>query len=127
MSGTRCVHGLDSRFCAVCNGTSKTSRPRGAIGSATLPEILAFLNAAQVRATYRAVGDVIGVSPIAMGRTLGLRTVEASWIVSAETGLPTGYSKDELHPSLRQTDEIINSGTGLVIRMAAWTAKSAKL
>jgi hypothetical protein len=126
MAGNRCVHGIDDRFCAVCNRTSKTSRPRGAIGSATLPEILAFLNAAQLRATYRAVGDLIGVSPIAMGRTLGPHTVEASWIVSAATGLPTDYGKDEMHPSLLRTDEIIDSGTGLVMRMAAWKAKREK-
>jgi hypothetical protein len=122
MTGNRCVHGIDSRFCAVCNRTSKTSRPRGAIGSATLPEILAFLNAEQVRATYGAVGELLGVIPRAMGARLGPHTVEASWIVSAETGLPTDYSQGEMHPSLRRRDEIIDSGTGLVMRMTAWKA-----
>jgi hypothetical protein len=122
MAGTRCVHGIDSRFCAVCNRTSQKSRPRGAIGSATLPEILAFLNAEQIRATYLAVGEVIGVSPIAMGRTLGPHSIEASWIVSAETGRPTGYSGDDMHPSLLRLDEIIRSGTELVMRMTAWKA-----
>jgi hypothetical protein len=124
MKGNRCVHGIDDRFCAVCNRTSKTSRPRGAIGSATLPEILAFLNAAELRATSRAVGDLIGVSPIAMGRALGPHTVEASWIVSAATGLPTDYRKDEMHPSLLRTDEIIDTGTGLIMRMTAWKAQA---
>ena len=49
MAGTRCVHGIDSRFCAVCNRTSKTSRPFSAIGSVTLPEIQEFLKAEQAR------------------------------------------------------------------------------
>jgi hypothetical protein len=123
MSNVRCVHGIDSRFCAVCNRTGKTSRPRVAIGSATLPEIVAFLNAEQVRATYRAVGDVIGVSPIAMNRTLGPHTVEASWIVSAATGLPSEYGTDDMHPSLLRTDEIIDSGAALIMRITAWRAK----
>jgi hypothetical protein len=52
---TRCIHGLDSRFCANCNRPSAFSAPRQAIGSATLSEVLAFLNAAQVRATELAL------------------------------------------------------------------------
>src|SRR4051812_36758171 len=123
MAGTRCVHGIDSRFCAVCNKVSAFGRPRGAIGSATLPEILEFLNAEQVRATYGAVGELLGVIPRAMGSRLGPHTQERSWIVNGETGLPTDYSQSEIHPSLRRRNEIIDSGTGLVMRMTAWKAK----
>jgi hypothetical protein len=116
----KCVHGIDSRFCAVCNRTSKASRPRGAIGSATLPEILEFLNAEQVRATYSAVGELLGIIPRAMGTQLGPHTPERSWIVSAGTGLPTDYSPDEMHPLLEQSDEIISSGIALAMRLSAW-------
>ena len=126
MTDNRCIHGLDSRFCAACNNRSASDRPRGAIGSATLPEILEFLNAAEVRATYRAVGELLGVIPRAMGARLGPHTQERSWIVNAETGLPTDYHKDEMHPSLLRTDEIISSGTGLIMRMTAWKADRAK-
>jgi len=118
-----CIHGLDSRFCAVCNRTSNAGRPRGAIGSATLPEILEFLNAEQVRATYGAVGELLGIVPRAMGTQLGPRTVERSWIVSAGTGLPADYSQEEMHPSLLRTDEIIGSGIALAMRLSAWKAK----
>jgi hypothetical protein len=97
-AGQRCVHGLDSRFCAVCNRTSKVSRPRGAIGSATLPEILEFLNAEQVRATYGAVGDVLSVAPRALVGQLGDRIAE-----DGETN-------------------VISSGLELVMRMTAWKA-----
>ena len=121
-TGVRCVHGIDSRFCAVCNRTSKASRPRGAIGSATLPEILEFLNAEQVRATYGAVGELLGIIPRAMGTQLGPHTVERSWIVSAGTGLPSDYSHDEMHPSLQRTDEVIGSGIALAMRLSAWKA-----
>jgi len=122
MTDNRCIHGLDSRFCAACNNRSASDRPRGAIGSATLPEILEFLNAAEVRATSRAVGELLGVIPRAMGARLGPHTQERSWIVNAETGLPTDYRKDEMHPSLFRTDEIISSGTGLIMRMNSLTA-----
>jgi hypothetical protein len=122
MTTLRCVHGIDSRFCAVCNRTSKASIPRGAIGSATLAEIVAFLNAEQVRATYAAVGELLGIIPRAMGTQLGPHSVERSWIVSAGTGLPTDYGRDEMHPSLLRTDDIIRSGTELVMRMTAWQA-----
>jgi hypothetical protein len=123
MTTTRCIHGMDSRFCAVCNRTSKASRPRGAIGSATLPEILEFLNAEQIRATYGAVGELLGIIPRAMGTQLGPHTAERSWIVSAGTGLPTDYSRDDMHPALLSKDEIIGSGIALAMRLSAWKAK----
>jgi hypothetical protein len=126
MAGVRCVHGLDSRFCAVCNRTSKAGRPRGAIGSVDLPEILRFLNEEQVRATYGAVGEALGVMPRAMGARLGPHTQERSWIVNADTGLPTDYSKEETHPSLFRCEDIISSGTELVMRMTAWKAEQQK-
>jgi hypothetical protein len=124
MTGQRCVHGLDSRFCAVCNKVSAFGRPRGAIGSATLPEILDFLNAEHVRATYGAVGELLGVIPRAMGAQLGPHTPQRSWIVNAETGMPTDYSKEDIHPSLFERPETISSGVQLAMRMSAWKARS---
>ena len=126
MTDNRCIHGLDSRFCAVCNKVSVFGRPRGAIGTVDLPEILRFLNEEQVRATYGAVGEVLGVIPRAMGARLGPHTHERSWIVSAETGLPTDYTRDDMHPSLFRVDEIISSGMELVMRMTAWKASRDK-
>jgi hypothetical protein len=123
MTDNRCIHGLDSRFCAACNKKSTADRPRGAIGSVDLPEILRFLNEEQVRVTYGAVGEVLGVIPRAMGTRLGPHTRERSWIVSADTGLPTGYSQDDMHPSLFRANEIISSGTELVMRMTSWKAQ----
>ena len=119
----KCVHGIDSRFCAVCNRVSRTVRPADAIGSVDLPEILRFLNAEEIRATYAAVGGVLGIIPKAMGAQLGPHSAERSWIVSAGTGLPTGYSEDDLHPSLRRRDEIIRSATELIMRMTAWKSR----
>jgi len=126
MTDNRCIHGLDRRFCAPCNKGGAASRPRGAIGGVDLPEILRFLNEEQVRVTYGAVGEVLGIIPRALGGRLGCRTPERSWIVNAETGLPTDYSKDEMHPSLFRTDDMISSGMELVMRMTAWKAERDK-
>ena len=97
-TGVRCVHGIDSRFCAVCNRTSKASRPRGAIGSATLPEILEFLNAEQVRAAPRAIAEVLGVDSRTLAAHIGADTTE-------DGAVP-----------------IISSGTELLMRLTAWKA-----
>jgi hypothetical protein len=126
MTDNRCIHGLDSRFCAACNKKSMAHRPRGAIGSVDLPEILRFLNEEQVRVTYGAVGEVLGVIPRAMGARLGPHTRERSWIVSADTGLSTGYRQDDMHPSLFRASEIISSGTELVMRMTSWKTRQDK-
>jgi alkylated DNA nucleotide flippase Atl1 len=120
MTEMRCVHGIDSRFCAVCNKVSAFGRPRAAIGSATLAEILEFLNAEQVRATYGAVAALLGVIPRGMGAQLGPHTQERSWIVNADTGLPTDYSKEETHPLLQRKADVISSGMELAMRMTTW-------
>ena len=122
----QCVHGMDFRFCSLCNkptGAGRRGAPRGAVGDATLSEILTFLNDEQVRATYGAVAEVLGVSPRSMGVLLGPRTAEASWIVNASTGLPTDYSQHEMHPALLRSSDIITSGIALTLRLTAWKAK----
>jgi len=122
MPGSPCVHGMDSRFCAICNRTTGLRASRGSVGAASLPEILQFLNDQQVRATYGAVADVLGVIPLSMGALLGPRSPEASWIVSAETGLPTGYAQGEMHTELLRKNDVITSGIALTLRLAAWKA-----
>ncbi len=82
-----------------------------------LGEIIRFLNQAKVRATYGAVARVLGVVPQSMGARLGPHTIEASWIVNAKTGWPTGYAADEIHPDLTSNPEIITTSEGLRRRM----------
>ena len=86
-SNPRCVHGIDSRFCAVCNKVSSFGRPRGAIGSATLPEILEFLDAEEVRATRGAVAEVLGISATALGDQLGHRGAERGDLEAISSGM----------------------------------------
>ena len=113
MTAVRCVHGMDSRLCSLCN------KPQSR--SPTLQDIIDFLGEQRIRATYRAVADVLGVTP-RMGSRLGDRRPEASWIVNADTGLPTGYQQHDMHPDLLRWSEIIRTGRELSMRMAIWKA-----
>ena len=78
----------------------------------TIETILEYLNAVPVRATYGAVGDVLGVRPQAVPRLLGARRPEASWIVSSSAGEPTGYPPDQVDPRLPGT-HVIRTGDEL--------------
>ena len=70
-------------------------------------EILCYLNAKRIRATYGAVGCVIGVPPQSVGRYLGEIRQEASWVVRKKDGQPTGYSARQKHPLLRCCQHVI--------------------
>ena len=113
-----CIHGIDSRFCAVCN--KQIAPPRRAIGNVSLEEILQFLNEEEVRATYGAVAEVLGLIARSIdGERLGPPRPSASWIVNSETGLPTHYSQDDWHPRLLSKAEIITNGRALLLRMSS--------
>lgn len=85
-----------------------------------LDEIVEFLNDDQTRATYGAVAGVLGVPPISLGARLGRRRIEASWIVSASSGLPTGYGEREMHPALLSKAEVITNADEFRRRFASW-------
>ena len=126
----RCKHGMDSRFCSLCNPASRprrrhTNAEARMSGSATheLQDIIRFLNDAQVRATYGAVAELVGGIARGIGArltTLYSRSPEASWVASAESGVPTGYAASERHPALLNKTEIISSGRELEQRIARW-------
>jgi hypothetical protein len=118
MSRQRCKHGLDPRFCSVCSATEP--RRAGASEGADLQEILQFLNECELRATYGAVAELLGVIPRRMGALLGGRRPYASWVVNAGDGWPTGYSADEVHQHLLRSAEIIDSGATLFHRLSEW-------
>ena len=80
-------------------------------------EVLAYLNEACVRCTYGAVADAVGIAPQSVGQYLGKRCKEASWVVSAKTGEPTGYTDTQKHPRLKESGFIIKSGRALLKRM----------
>lgn len=79
----------------------------------TLDQILVCLERERVRATYGAVGEVIGRSARNVGAALGNRRKRASWVVNAQTGEPTDYEPTEKHPDLYLTSRIIKTGKEL--------------
>ena len=81
----------------------------------TLDEILDCLNENRIRATYGAVGDVLGKPARVVGNMLGPRTPRASWVVSAEDHEPYGYGdgRNQAHPDLYHTEHVITSGREL--------------
>ena len=83
-------------------------------------EILEFLNEKRIRCTYTAVAEVIGTNAQSVSRYLGEMRPEASWVVSKETGTPTGYSENERHPDLLRTGTIILSGLELMNALDEW-------
>jgi hypothetical protein len=91
----RCIHGMDSRFCAVCNRNSGLGRPRAAIGAVTLADVERFLEEEDARATRRAVGDALGIGSAALQATASPRIVAAG-------------------------NDAIATGTALLMRMTAW-------
>ena len=124
MAATRCVHGMDSRFCAICNRTSRSGlRASPGASDTSLIDILHFLNEARLRATYGAVASVLGVPPRSMGAMLGVRRPEASWVVNSETGLPTDYEQVDMHPDLFTASTVIRTGHELTLRIALWRAE----
>ena len=90
-----------------------------------LGEILRFLSDAKTRATYGAVADIVGGIPQSIGGRLGARRVEASWVVNASSGMPTGYRQAQLHPDLISRTEIITSGSELQRRLSLWRSRAA--
>jgi hypothetical protein len=79
----------------------------------TLDDILDRLSRYQQRATYGAVGGVLGVIPIAVMQERP-RDARHSWVVSQETGIPTGYTLAERDPYLCDRNEILMEPAALL-------------
>ena len=60
--------------------------------------IISYFNKVKTRCTYGVVAEIIGTNSQSVGKHLGERRPEASWVVNASTGDPTGYSDSEKHP-----------------------------
>lgn len=80
-----------------------------------LRDIVCALSRHTQRATYAAVGGLVGrlARSVMSGQA---KSPDNSWVVSVKTGLPTGYEADEVHPKLQFIDEVISTPEDL----AAW-------
>ena len=63
-------------------------------------KILCELNKRKTRATYGAVGCILGVLPRHVGKYLGCRRPKASWVVRKDTEMPTCYKPCQLAEGL---------------------------
>jgi hypothetical protein len=74
----------------------------------SLDSILDQLNHFHQRATYGAVAAVVNSSPrsLMVGRD---RNPESSWIVSRQSGQPTGYADEQKHDALTERERILGS------------------
>ena len=84
----------------------------------TANQILDYLSTHRIRATYGAVGKVLGVPPRSVGKELGPRCHRASWVVSAATGKPSGYQPHQLDPALTPDTALIHTAADLLQRMS---------
>ena len=97
----------------VCGSAGRAEGKRCAnLPGMDIQTILDCLNSVAVRATYGAVGEVLGVRPQVLPRLLGARRPEASWVVNGTTGEPTGYAPEEVDPRLPGT-HVIRTGAEL--------------
>lgn len=75
-------------------------------------DIVDLLDRHRQRATYGAVGAIIGRPPryLMGGRP---RDYRHSWIVNRLTGLPTGYGPADMHPELLSRSEVLHTSQQL--------------
>ena len=66
------------------------------------------------RATYGAVASLLKRAPrnLMQGRS---RSVRDSWIVSGNTGLPTGYEPGQMDPEIKSREAVIRSANDLSV------------
>lgn len=83
-----------------------------------LEGVLMALNQRLQRATYAAVGGVVGLpaQSVMQGRQ---KAAMSSWVVSKKTHLPTGYAAGECHPKLTSNPHVIQTADEL----RAWLSK----
>ena len=63
-------------------------------------KILCELNKRKTRATYGAVGCILGVPARTVYHYLGCRRPKASWVVRQDTEMPSGYKRWQLAEGL---------------------------
>ena len=97
-------------------------------GIPTVEEILECLNYYRLRATYEAVGDVLGCGTRNVGRQLKEAHPRTSWVVDKNTRLPSdkAFPDDQpllRHPDLHRTDYVIESPEELRALITAYRVR----
>lgn len=86
----------------------------------SLDSIAAALAAARQRATYGAVAGILDRPPAYLMQGAP-RTPMFSWIVNAETLMPTGYEAEQMAADLKSSPDVIRSAAALEAWLSART------
>lgn len=91
-----------------------------ATASYTIDSIVDQLDRFHQRATYGAVASVVNRSPrnLMDKRSRGPRD---SWVVSRQSGMPTGYEPEQMHPEIQARETILSTREAL----ESWLANPA--
>ena len=108
----RCVANLDDLAIFL-----RSNRLAEQYRKVAIVRILQVLAERQLRATYGAVGGVIGVPPQIVGGHLGKRRPETSWVVSKKSGMPTGYTEREMHRDLFSNGAVLATVAELNVQL----------
>ena len=81
----------------------------------TIDQVLDALNRHKIRATYSAVAPLLRTRAMSLaGQFLGRRRPHASWVVSKQSGMPSGYSQKDCHPDLLSKTHVIEDPAELI-------------
>lgn len=78
-----------------------------------LEKILDCLNSTCCRATYKAVGDIIGVFQRNVELELGDCCPRNCWVVNKETGQPSGYTASQMDPRFDRKSRLLTTAREL--------------
>ena len=73
-----------------------------------LTNLLHQLQDARQRATYGAVAGVVNAVPMFLMSNRPRNHLH-SWVVNAQTGLPTHYEPEDMHPDMLATDRVLKT------------------
>ena len=79
-----------------------------ATASHTIDSIVDQLDRFHQRATYGAVASIVNRSPRNLMDKRS-RGPGDSWVVSRQSGMPTGYEPEQLHPELTTREKVIST------------------
>lgn len=83
-----------------------------ATASYTIDGIVDQLDRFRQRATYGAVAAVVNRSPRNLMDKRS-RSQRDSWVVSRQSGMPTGYEPEQLHPEITSRETILSTREAL--------------
>lgn len=83
-----------------------------AVAGYSLDSILDMLDQFHQRATYGAVAAMVDTSPRSLmtGRD---RNPRSSWVVSRQSGQPTGYTEEQIHGDLTERATVLSTPEAL--------------